>query len=226
MKKNLSVAVVVVVLLTLAVGYALFSQTINITGTATAQGNFEITTTCDPGIVPADLRSHFSSDIVTEKGYTNDLCEPVSSATSQGNSTVSFQVNLLYPGATRYFTIKMTNTGSITAALNENTGFSITHERCNDANKNGTFETSECASDNSNSWFSDTGFAFKRGTTYYSVEDENTGFFDEDGNLILKPGETAYVAFIASFPDEELEAQSFNYRETMTIHLNFEQYNQ
>ena len=41
-KQNIAIIAVVALVLAVAVGYALFSQTINITGTATAQGSFDV----------------------------------------------------------------------------------------------------------------------------------------------------------------------------------------
>ena len=96
------------------VGYALFSETITITGTATAQGNFEITGSCEPG-VPAEfvntIKTKYDSDY-KEGGYKNDSC-------SFNGNEATISVELEYPTAERWFTIKFTNTGSIPALLKE-----------------------------------------------------------------------------------------------------------
>ncbi len=40
---------------TMMVGYAIFSETIKINGTATAKGGFDITVTCAPGLTNAEF---------------------------------------------------------------------------------------------------------------------------------------------------------------------------
>ena len=85
LKKNMGVAVVIATILTFAIGYALFSQTINITGTATVSGSFEITPTCSTGIMTgisdnaATIIGAFNTATgmsvpTTERGYTSDSC--------------------------------------------------------------------------------------------------------------------------------------------------------
>ena len=110
--------------LVMVVGYALFSDTITINGTASAEGEFSLTATCNPGItselydaaldmagqVDSDTQNYFKQKldemIAQEGGYDNDTC-------SVNGNKVSFSSNLNFPGATRYFSIKVTNTGSI-----------------------------------------------------------------------------------------------------------------
>ena len=116
MKRNKTMIVAVLaIILTLAVGYALFSQTINITGSATAQGSFEITADCSLGVTN-DFKNLITSnyrytfDTEDPNSYTNDTCTP------SGN-TVSASINFKYPGAVRYYTVKFTNTGTIDAVF-------------------------------------------------------------------------------------------------------------
>ena len=87
-------------LLALSVGYALFSDTITINGTATAKGDFNITPECISGSV-VDLG-------IKEHGYKNEVC-----TADDETDTVTLGVALEYPGEAKLFTIKMTNTGSI-----------------------------------------------------------------------------------------------------------------
>ena len=49
-KKNMIIIGVISLILVVAVGYAIFSDTLTINGSATAKGDFSITTTCTPGI--------------------------------------------------------------------------------------------------------------------------------------------------------------------------------
>ncbi len=132
-------------LLVMVAGYALFSQNLNITGTAKAQGDFSVTATCQPGI-PANLLDaakysiveYYSKTWVDENGYYDDSC------TVKGD-TVSFNSSFKWPGARRYFTIKVKNTGSINFSMspdqnrkNDEEGF------CLDKNNNGEFDLDEC----------------------------------------------------------------------------------
>ena len=106
-------------LLVMSVGYALFSDTITINGTATAKGEFDITATCQSGI-SSKLGTVESLGLSAEGGYENESCSVV-------DDVVSPTVNFVYPGARRYFTIKVTNTGTIDAVINLGTMID-THE--------------------------------------------------------------------------------------------------
>ena len=114
MRKSINRTTVIIVLaifLTLSVGYALFSDTITIEGTATAQGNFDITATCQAGY-SADLINigFFESADQEQDGFVNDTC-------TVSDDTVTASVELEQPGSARSFTINMKNTGSIDAYL-------------------------------------------------------------------------------------------------------------
>ena len=129
MKKNKKMIVALLaIVLTLSIGYALFSQTINITGSATASGSFEFTPVCtigvDSGIIPQNgtaateaasiiskyntLMTATSNDLIptTIAGSSNNTC------TVSGN-TVTISTTLAYPGAMSMFTVKITNTGTV-----------------------------------------------------------------------------------------------------------------
>ena len=93
-------------LLVMVAGYALFSQNLTINGTAKAQGEFSLSMTCTPGIL--DEIKIYDADYGSQSGYSNDSC-------SVENDTVTFHADLAYPTARRYFTVKVVNTGSVTA---------------------------------------------------------------------------------------------------------------
>ena len=86
-------------LLVMSVGYALFSDTITINGTATAKGEFDITAACQTGI-PSEFAPFVAAvDYIKEDGgYQNDTCSVV-------DNTVSLSTEFLYPGARRNFII-------------------------------------------------------------------------------------------------------------------------
>ena len=111
-KKNKILVGCLALLLALSVGYALFSETITINGTATAKGSFELTTTCQKGI-SNDVISYIGGDTTSETfqgGYSNDSCNVT-------NQRVDINVDLKMPGAARFFTINVENTGTIDAAI-------------------------------------------------------------------------------------------------------------
>ena len=49
-KKNMIIIGVIALILAVSVGYALFSNTLTINGSATAKGDFNMTMTCQPGL--------------------------------------------------------------------------------------------------------------------------------------------------------------------------------
>ena len=106
-KKNKILVGCLALLLALSVGYALFSETITINGTAQAKGNFDITTSCVVGIHP-DLNATFYD--MVDNGSVNDEC------TYNGN-IITAKTELLYPGALRTFTAVLTNSGSVPAVI-------------------------------------------------------------------------------------------------------------
>ena len=91
-------------LLTLAVGYALFSETITVTGTATAKGSFDV---------------EFTS-VGTPKcsGYSEECVAANLANISSDKNTLNVTVNKLqYPGAYVEIPVTVTNVGSIPAIL-------------------------------------------------------------------------------------------------------------
>ena len=110
-KSNKILIVVLTFIVVCVVGYALFSENITVTGSATAKGSFDITTTCEKGANSALLASiGVSPSDIGEGGYdtTNEVC-------SISNNTVTVKSELKYPSARRYFTVKFENTGTMDA---------------------------------------------------------------------------------------------------------------
>ena len=101
------------------VGYALFSEDIIISGSATASGEWDIDVTCSTGVSDAFLEGiGVTRNDAIEGGYQNDSC-------TVSGMNVSFNTDLLYPTAQRYFTVKVTNKGSIKATLDNSDGISV-----------------------------------------------------------------------------------------------------
>ena len=192
-------------LLVMVAGYALFSQNLNITGTAKAQGDFSITPTCQPGI-PSNLVegdntkaiiSYYESGI-QENGYYDDSC-------TVSGDTVNFKSGFKWPGSRRYFTIKVKNTGSVTAIFKEVGDTDA--ELCNDTNGNDIFDAHECSTEK-NSWTLDDrilhykvpnndsiiGIEDKKGNLFLGENINDFTWTDDNGvYLKLEPGESAYL---------------------------------
>ena len=94
-------------LLVMVAGYALFSQNLNITGTAKAQGDFVITM----DVVDLNVGWYHDSFGMDTKGIVTN---PTS--TINGN-TVNTSVTLGMPGSSKVFGIRAKNTGTIPAKL-------------------------------------------------------------------------------------------------------------
>ena len=167
-------------LLVLSVGYALFSETITINGTATAKGNFDLTTTCQVGD-PYNFRPY---DI--QSGYTNDECNVV-------DNKVSYKANLTMPGAQRYFTITIKNTGTIPAIITDG---KKSDKVCYDTDRDDVIETTDnCSTTDGN--FHDApdfiGFIKTDGTFLNGEDDDISDFINEDGAIVIQPNESAVV---------------------------------
>lgn len=98
------------------VGYALFSETITVTGTATAEGSFDLTTSCEKGFsndMIKFLKKYYSYDATVDSvqgGYSDDSCVV-------NENDVTIQTSLAYPGARRWFSVEVKNTGMIDAVI-------------------------------------------------------------------------------------------------------------
>ncbi len=104
-KQNIAIIAVVAFVLAISVGYALFSETLQINGTATAKGNFDVQFT--------------SATQGDSKGYTKQK-EPEHELAKieDGGKTLTITVNKLdYPGAYVNIPITVTNQGTISAVL-------------------------------------------------------------------------------------------------------------
>lgn len=105
-KQNIAIIGVIAFVLAVAVGYALFSETLNINGTATAEGDFDVEFT--------------EVGTITKTGYTdvdgtNDIA-----VISADKNTLTVKVNKLdYPGAYVEIPVTITNKGSVPAKLKE-----------------------------------------------------------------------------------------------------------
>lgn len=100
-KKNYIVIALVVILLALAVGYAAFGGTLKITGTATANGTWNV---------------HFANPTITPDTDSNNV---TLSKTSTDNDTLTVTVALGYPGDGATVAVDILNEGTVDAKLTE-----------------------------------------------------------------------------------------------------------
>ena len=199
-------------LLVMVAGYALFSQNLNITGTAKAQGDFSVTATCQAGI-PANLNSITQDYITMENGYYDDSC------TVKGD-VVTYSTKFKYPGAFRWFTLKVKNTGNMDAIYDDEMQ---TAKICFDANENKTFEANECKTE-SLYYITQLAVEDKEGNIYEIGSDNpglNNAYDSETG--ALKPGASLYFT-MGSQVDKSLTAKKdFLYEMTLTHKMTFHQ---
>ena len=236
-RKNKILVGFLALLLVMAVGYALFSENITINGTATAKGEFDITATCQAGIKQG-LESSAAIEInnnggtyTIENGYENDSC-------SVNGNTFSYSSNLKWPGATRYFTLKITNNGTINAVYNESEV--IDYKYCSDdlGNKDGVISEDECRDKSDDQNGSTVGDyvtkEYLQGPYVYGIETpsgEVIGLDDPDfenkassaldlteGYMAIKPGASMYVLYPISWSSSYGE----NVNHTNDFHTTFE----
>ena len=125
-KRNVIIGVIALLLL-VSVGYALFSDTLNINGTATAKGDFSFSVTTQKGVMD-EINSESltslnsigmrrtkatSSGLNLYSSYVSDETGIESSTITNTSNTVTINASMNMPGQSQYFTIKVTNTGSI-----------------------------------------------------------------------------------------------------------------
>lgn len=183
------------------VGYALFSENITITGSATASGDWGITATCQPGIpsligsAADDLLSYYK-----EGGYSEDTCNVTD------GTNVHFNTNLLYPSAARHFTVKFTNTGNVNATIDMSGNAAIfetvifkneSSEVCeiNSSNQKVNCSDRLTYDTGSSNFINDSilGFSDKSGK-FYSVDEVDEFINSDTGAITLENGESIYVA--------------------------------
>ena len=230
MNKKVGIVATMATLLVFAIGYALFSQKINITGSARAQGDFQITPTCYMGISDGNnANENFESLFALEwsnfhengavmpvngNGASNATCSPDPNYPNR----INFSVDLAYPGAAQYFTVKMTNTGSTKAQIDfPNSSTVVASEVCADVNSNGTIANDECVNVLSDIPELDAYMPFVMHDPsggYYlfglannsiaATEQDIASFVDDINNptkIILDPDESIYVVVMAYFND-------------------------
>ena len=109
-KKKTIFLIIVSFLLTISLGYAFFSQNINISGTSTAMGTFDV--------------QFYSAAVSSHVGSTDETAV-IDNANNRLDITVP---KLAYPGAYTEFTIVVKNVGTIPARLTDITPSGFTSD--------------------------------------------------------------------------------------------------
>ena len=235
MRKSLSRKIVIIVLalfLTLSAGYALFSETITIEGTATAKGDFNLTTTCIAG-VESKLDSMFELSL-GENGYANDSC-------IVSDNKVVMSVELQAPGAVRFFTIDIKNTSSIDAAVEVNSDGHVVYNNAVSNLKVTNTATNE-VSERSYVGMEQTYDSFGRDFPYFVlgtniIKLENGTYIIDDADYLekiykdndgknyfkLSPNESITVLFMAEWY-EYSDKQGYISETTFTMPIKFKQF--
>ena len=231
-KKNKILVGCLALLLVLSVGYALFSETITINGTATAKGNFDMTATCQSGyseeLVNAGIKG---SKDEGQTGFNNDSC-----SVSSGNK-VSFQTGFDAPGAKREFTVKVTNTGTIDAMLDKSKSL-VDHGVTNLVTKVcPILENGEASTDCTRTlnYTTHNGFgtsqtdiyeyeliAFETDGVVCSFDDSCiTNYVTADEDLILESGSSAYYTVGFFWPDDYVSGYDNGFKATASMEIPF-----
>ena len=185
------------------VGYALFSENITVTGTATAKGSFDITASCNTGASDS-LKAVFDylpniSFSTVEGGYSNDSC-------SVNGSAVSFETDLSMPSARRYFTIKLTNTGTITAQFDITSGYSLSYNWCLDEDGDDIAESCSDEMANDLIFIHPAGFIKSDGTQVLLTDSNAQVEFGDPNNddiVVLSPQESLIVLGVVQWREED-----------------------
>ena len=233
-KKNKILVGCLALLLVLSVGYALFSDTIEINGTATAKGSFELTTTCEKGYSNALINAGlFGSRDEGQTSYNNDSCSVT------GGNKVSFQTGFDAPGAQRKFTVKITNTGTIDAMLdrsktNEDGGVANLVTKVCPILENG--EASADCTERMNYVTESTGSAITNIYLYELVGIESNGVFcstiddtcitdyiTENEELLLETGSSAYFTVGFYWPSDYVSGYDNGFKATASMEIPFVQ---
>ena len=182
-------------LLVMSVGYALFSDTITINGSATAKGDFNLVTTCDMNI-DAINAALGEGNGPAELGSVTDA-----KISCEGN-VVNASATLGYPDSQKWFRIMIKNTGTIPAKLKQVTELNNPDTvYCNKDECVGQIE-------NSTLYKTDQGQSYVEAVLYqgYDFNDYQDGevfsdaiFDTEQFDAVLDPGETAYFYILLNW---------------------------
>lgn len=209
------------------IGYALFSETVTISGTATSQGQFKITTTCITGLS--------SSLNVIAEGFPGTAGDVKNSTCSVNGSSVTFSTELGYPGSYQFYTLQFKNTGTIDALfVNDSdiyekyTGnIKVYLHSNNSLYKTVTLPSEDDFAINFSNVLFQASLLVKTDGTMIVGGDSETGRIVELSGVEyvkLKPNEVLEIAIIAIWPDNDNNhLKDYYAKTTFNQSFNFEQ---
>lgn len=198
-------------LVTLSVGYAAFSENVLVTGTSKSQGTFDMVPKCYLGS-GAGLGGR--SDL-SKGGYNSCSCNV------SGNS-VTLSTNLEYPTSARYFVVDMTNSGSLPVLYNK-ANLQITNAIISKYNSNGNIiETYNKSTDSTNyttysklygQWGVQATLLVDAAGKQHFYDNASNYAKDSSGNiyLMINPGETLSIVFYTRWLDGSLNGSEYIY---------------
>jgi hypothetical protein len=224
----------IAMILVFAIGYAIFSESIEIKGTATASGSFDIRLFCETDTTLINYLKQNVPGISTsaDRGYSNDSC-------NANNSTneITFSVSLNYPRARKLFVLGIENEGDIPAIIQMT---SASHTLCVDGglnssgqatgSENGTIENAECYQVPQNGGWSSTQMKYRLFTTMsgiyalkradesyvYSSDFATEGITTTGTDIRLEPDEIVYIMYPSEF-NYEITRNPLLIRDTVTV---------
>ena len=243
MRKNINRTTVIIVLaifLTISVGYALFSDTITIEGTATAKGEFDIEASCITN-VSTDMLYDFGLEDDTKEGTTvaemwREHGYKDVSCLVDGN-TVKYSAGFDYPRAQKNYVIKMKNVGQIPAYYEFDSDKSIFNEEYYGKNIIKKYDSNDnlietITSTDLPDWgdaifigYAGALMAEDTDGNLFNLNDEGIMKFQINGSqLKLEPGESVYFLMASRWADHpSLQENNIKYVATSTLEFNWNQ---
>lgn len=198
-------------LVTLSVGYAAFSENVLVTGTSKSQGTFDVVPKCYLG---SDEGLGGRSDL-SKGGYNGCSC-------SVSGNSVTFSTNLEYPTSSRYFVVDLTNSGSLPVLYNKD-NLQTTNASVIKYNSSGTaIETYNKSTDSTNyntysrlygRWGVQATLLVDTAGKQHFYANASNYAKDSSGNiyLMIKPGETLSIVSYVTWPEGTLNGEEYIY---------------
>lgn len=106
-RKNIIFIICLTVLVSLSIGYAIFNEDIKFDTTARTVGTWDLDLECEVGLSDVYLNMGLEA---SDQGVSNPTC-------TVSDSTINYSATLNEDEAIQYFSVKITNNGSITVLL-------------------------------------------------------------------------------------------------------------
>lgn len=170
-----------------------------------------------------------SSDISKITNYPNDGYKDESCTVD--DDKVIYSVGLEYPGARKYYVVKLSNVGTIAAEISPNY-FIDAFESNTITTYNIQTNTVVKVDENNSNFFSLVALAFQKDNGNYmdlhDASDEDYAYFldEEKGVYVVRVGASLYFIFKAEWPMNGWEEEGVYYEAKQLITFPFAQYNE